>query len=260
MENALLHYREKLEHPAFEALERLVGYVSTHYAMEEMYNGKGELKFRRGGKTLLTINIRDNCLEVLVVFGKEECDCFEKQREMFSAALQSWYDESRTYHDGKWLFINVTDDGTVPDILRLVAIKKKPDEKAITMCGYRCDLCKAYARNYRKEDRRAELAQAWMKYYGLIYKPEDIHCDGCRCMKKGAKRVDDACPVRACVLSRNINSCADCIDYPCEVFDKRTGLCYEKARKEKNDTFCDMEYEQFLLAYDNKTRLNRLKK
>lgn len=185
---------------------------------------------------------------------------YEKQREVFSAVLQRRYDESRTYHDGKWLFIPVADDNLVLEILRLVAIKKKPDDKAITMCGYRCDLCKAYVKNFRKEDRRAELAGIWEKYYGLQYKPEDIYCDGCRCMNKDAKRVDNHCPVRECVLSRNINSCADCGEYPCDRFSKRMGLSCENARKEQGEAFCDAEYEEFLLAYDNRTRLDRLKK
>ncbi len=260
MENALLTFREKMSKPAYEALEKLIGYVSTHYAMDELYNGKGECKFRRGGKTLLTINMRENGPEALVVFGKEEQECFEKQREMFSNAMQRRYDESRAYHDGKWLFIPIADDSLIPDILRLVAIKKKPDEKAIAMCGYRCDLCKAYVKNFRKDDRRVELAFIWEKYYGLQFKPEDIYCDGCRCMNKDARRVDNNCPVRECVLSRNILSCADCGEYPCELFGKRTGLSYEKACMEQGGAFSNAEYEEFLLAYDNRTRLDRLKK
>ncbi len=258
MENALLKFRDKWTVSVLEAVEKLIGHISTRYAMEEQCDAKGECRFRRGGKTLLTISMRESGPVVLLVFGKEERDSFEMQRDQFSKAIQSRYDESRTYHDGKWVFIPLEDSSLVQDIIHLTAIKRKPDEKAITMCGYRCDLCKAYVKNVQKHDQRAELARVWEKYYGLHYAPEEILCDGCRCMKNDARRVDNHCPVRACVMSRQLVSCADCADYPCAIFDQRTGLSYQKAQEAQGAAFDGAEYEEFLLAYDNRTRLIRL--
>lgn len=35
----------------------------------------------------------------------------------------------------------------------------------ITMCGYRCDLCKAFAPNIKNNDEREMLSNIWNKYY-----------------------------------------------------------------------------------------------
>jgi hypothetical protein len=146
----------------------------------------------------------------------------------------------------------------IKEITELIKIKKKPNEKIITMCGYRCDLCKAFAGNIKKNDQRQQLSEMWKKYYNLEIAAEDIYCDGCRCIKKGAKRIDGGCPVRECVINNAINSCADCNKYPCSLFEQHEGLCFEKAQMMKGDSFCEKEYYEFILAYDNKSRLEGL--
>jgi hypothetical protein len=134
------------------------------------------------------------------------------------------------------------------------------DTETITMCGYRCDLCKAYAGNIQSLDERQALSDIWRKYYDLDIRPEDMWCDGCRCMREDARRIDMACPVRACVLKKQINSCRDCGQYPCEVFRQREGLSIENARVKLGERFCEKEYETYLLAFDNRTRLDRIGK
>lgn len=134
------------------------------------------------------------------------------------------------------------------------------DTEAITMCGYRCDLYKAYAGNIQKQDERQMLSDMWKKYYDLDIRPEDMWCDGCRCTLEDARRIDRTCPVRVCVLAKQINSCADCGQYPCEVFMQREGLSIEKAHAKLGERFCEREYETYLFAFDNRTRLDRIRK
>lgn len=133
-------------------------------------------------------------------------------------------------------------------------------EKILTMCGYRCDLCKAYAPNSKKKDERNLLSQVWKKYYDLDIKKEDIYCDGCRCDHYHVKRIDQNCPVRACVISRNIESCGKCNDFPCDTFHKRKGLSAKEAKEKLNQDFNQEEYDNYLLAYDNLTRLKAYRK
>ncbi len=45
----------------------LVAYVRTHYIMDELWNDKDEFKFRRSGKTLVTLYIRDGYFTVLLI-------------------------------------------------------------------------------------------------------------------------------------------------------------------------------------------------
>lgn len=125
----------------------------------------------------------------------------------------------------------------------------------MTMCGYRCDLCKAFATNVRNKDEREMLSNIWKKYYDLDIPVEQIYCDGCRCIKENAKRIDMGCPVRTCVIEKQVDNCGECIDFPCSTFNERKGLSLQEAKEKMGSNFCADEYNSFLLTYDNMTRL-----
>ena len=127
----------------------------------------------------------------------------------------------------------------------------------LTMCGYRCDLCKAFSQNIEKKDEREELSVAWKKYYGLDIPAASIYCDGCRCSKPDAKRLDTECPVRNCVIKKGILHCGQCDEYPCETFNQRKGLTFDEAKQEHGEKFDSGVYNDFLLAYDNQSTLNQ---
>jgi hypothetical protein len=115
----------------------------------------------------------------------------------------------------------------------------------LAMCGCRCDLCKAYAPNVKKNDQRETLAKMWNKYYGLDPSMMDS-CGGCR-----NNPSDEDCPVRKCVIEKKLNHCGDCMDFPCDVFYQRCGSFSEDKKKD----FDTDEYNEYILAYDNETRL-----
>lgn len=50
--------------------------IRNDYEMDELWDGN-ELKFRRGGKTLVTLYIKEGFFTVLVIFGKVEREKFE---------------------------------------------------------------------------------------------------------------------------------------------------------------------------------------
>ncbi len=132
--------------------------------------------------------------------------------------------------------------------------------EVLTMCGYRCDLCKAFTPNIKNKDEREFLSHMWMKYYGLDIPADRIYCDGCRCFSEDAKRIDMGCPVRKCVLEKGIEHCGDCSSYPCTTFEERRGLSLNEAKEKLGDKFCEDEFYSCLLAYDNMTRLNEYTK
>jgi len=195
-----------------------------------------------------------------MIFGKKERALFERASSDFSDYINTCYNNTKTFHDGKWMMIDIHDDTHVSDIINLIKIKKKPNPKSVAMCGYKCDLCKAYAKNIEKNDERIKLSAVWAKYNNLDISPEDIYCDGCRSKKKNAKLIDDHCPLRKCVALKNLNSCIDCLEYPCENFNRRRGLCEAEAKEKLKTSFCKDEFNDFLLAYDNKTRIDKYKK
>ncbi len=244
----------------YKMYERVNNFIMDGYNVNQMWDKGGKygdicLRYSRSGKTLCTLYFRREQLGIWIILGKEERGKFEEKRNQFSHGLQEIYDMTEVYHDGKWLMFDVEDDYLYNEITSLLMVKKAPNRK-FTMCGYCCDMCKAYAANIKKSDERQSLSEYWNKYYNLDISPENISCDGCRCMKADARRIDNACPVRDCVLHKKLNDCSECAKYPCDIFLSRKGLSYEEAYEiEKLDL---SSYYDFLGAFDNKSRLDRI--
>ena len=116
--------KETFQIPTPETLEALTGkelydlWTSLHqlieqkYNMEQMWNHGGkkwtyEYKYRRGGKTLCALYAKEQTIGFMVILGKDERTKFESMREMFSNAAQKIYDETTTFHDGKWLMFEL---------------------------------------------------------------------------------------------------------------------------------------------------------
>ena len=130
--------------PTPETLEALTGkeiydlwtslrqLIEQKYNMEQMWNHGGkkwtyEYKYRRGGKTLCALYAKEQTIGFMVILGKDERTKFESMREMFSNAAQKIYDETTTFHDGKWLMFELKDTSLFNDIERLLSIKRKPN-------------------------------------------------------------------------------------------------------------------------------------
>ena len=138
--------KETFQIPTPETLEALTGkelydlWTSLHqlieqkYNMEQMWNHGGkkwtyEYKYRRGGKTLCALYAKEQTIGFMVILGKDERTKFESMREMFSNAAQKIYDETTTFHDGKWLMFELKDTSLFNDIERLLSIKRKPNRR-----------------------------------------------------------------------------------------------------------------------------------
>ena len=136
--------KETFQIPTPETLEALTGkelydlWTSLHqlieqkYNMEQLWNHGGkkwiyEYKYRRGGKTLCALYAKEQTIGFMVILGKDERTKFESMREMFSNAAQKIYDETTTFHDGKWLMFELKDTSLFNDIERLLSIKRKPN-------------------------------------------------------------------------------------------------------------------------------------
>lgn len=130
--------------PTPETLEALTGkelydlwtslrqLIEQKYNMEQMWNHGGkkwtyEYKYRRGGKILCALYAKEQTIGFMVILGKDERTKFESMREMFSNAAQKIYDETTTFHDGKWLMFELKDTSLFNDIERLLSIKRKPN-------------------------------------------------------------------------------------------------------------------------------------
>lgn len=112
----------------------LCALIDKNYDMECLWDKGGkawkyEYKYRRGGKTLCALYARENCVGFMVILGKDERLKFEKDRENYGEEVQRIYDETKNYHDGKWMMFEPTDTSLFNDFIRLLGIKRKPNRK-----------------------------------------------------------------------------------------------------------------------------------
>ncbi len=118
----------------YEIWNKLCTVIDENYDMDCLWNTGGkawtyEYKYRRGGKTLCALYARENCVGFMIILGKDERLKFEKDKENYSKEVQKIYDETQTYHDGKWMMFEPTDTSLFSDFIRLLRIKRKPNRK-----------------------------------------------------------------------------------------------------------------------------------
>ena len=117
----------------FEVWTMLCDLIESKYDLECFWNSGGkkwmyEYKYRRGGKSLCALYAKENVFGFMVIFGKEERAKFEASREDYTLEVQKIYDESTTYHDGKWMMFELTDASLFSDMEKLLLIKRKPNK------------------------------------------------------------------------------------------------------------------------------------
>lgn len=125
---------EMLGTEKYNIWENLCNLIESLYEMDilgkntKWNNWKYEHKYRRGGKTLCTLYVKDNYFNIQIVFGKDERAKFENEQDTYSDEIQSIYNNSTTYHDGKWMSFEPTNQ-LLEDIRKLLYIKRKPNRK-----------------------------------------------------------------------------------------------------------------------------------
>lgn len=118
----------------YDVWQKLCTAIDKQYDMDRIWNNGGkawtyEYKYRRGGKTLCALYARENCVGFMVILGKDERAKFESGRSEYSESVQNVYDDSKTYHDGKWLMFEPVDTSLFGDFMQLLAVKRRPNRK-----------------------------------------------------------------------------------------------------------------------------------
>lgn len=108
--------------------------IDERYDVNHAWNKGGkawkyEYKFHRGGKTLCALYAKEHCVGFMIILGKDEQSKFEADRDNYSKEVQKIFDETKTYHDGKWLMFEPTDTTLFDDFVKLLRIKRRPNRK-----------------------------------------------------------------------------------------------------------------------------------
>lgn len=67
-------------------------------------------------------------LYVDYIYVKAEREKFEQDRANFSDSIVQAYDAATTYHDGKWLMIELQDERLFTHLKKLLYLKRKPNK------------------------------------------------------------------------------------------------------------------------------------
>ncbi len=87
----------------------------------------------------------------------------------------------------------------------------------IAFCGLDCAVCGAYLATQADDDAlRAKTAGEWSARYNVDIPPEEINCDGCRSEGRKFFYCATMCELRKCGISKGVDTCAACDEYPCE--------------------------------------------
>jgi len=133
-----------------------------------------------------------------------------------------------------------------------------PTKEIISRCGYRCDLCLAYEPNIEADPENSNrLSDGWHHYFGFRIPPERIVCDGC--LAEDPQLIDNNCPVRPCVIEKNIPNCAQCGAYVCEKLKERL-IVFEDIRKKQEEPIPEVDRRLFIYPYENGDRLETLRR
>lgn len=124
------------------------------------------------------------------------------------------------------------------------------------MCGYRCDMCPAYAPNIGSEEDAKSVCEGFKECYGFTLKPEEVACVGCR---NEGRHADADCPVRPCVMARGLDSCAQCAEFDsCNKL--KTRVDFLDPLREKLSRLPPDVYKKFVVPYLAKPRMLALRK
>lgn len=102
------------------------------FVPEWLFGGKKHgwsLRYKKS-KSFCTFIPEKGRFALQIVFGAAERDKVEAVRDTLSRGTQKQYDEATTYHDGKWLLLTVDSDKVVDDVMRLLAVKRRPKKSA----------------------------------------------------------------------------------------------------------------------------------
>jgi hypothetical protein len=97
------------------------------FSPEWLFGGKKNgwyLRYKKS-KSFCQFIPRQKKFIILIVFGAKERDQVEKVTGDLNPKTKAEYDKAKTYHDGKWLFLNVGNKDIVKDAQKLLSMKRK---------------------------------------------------------------------------------------------------------------------------------------
>lgn len=94
-------------------------------------------------------------------------------------------------------------------------------KELIAYCGLDCEKCDARIATMNNDNElRIKTAKKWSELNGVEITPEMINCVGCRVDGVKTPFCNSMCPIRKCVVDKNIEHCGKCAE-----LDKCKDIC-----------------------------------
>jgi hypothetical protein len=116
--------------PAKGAWIKLRQFLKENYDIvpEMIFDKKNgwDVRYRKGGKTLVTLTPEKGAVRILIVLGREESEKALSLRNELSPKMYKLIENTKQLHDGRWLWIRLSQTKDAEDIEKLLPIKRKP--------------------------------------------------------------------------------------------------------------------------------------
>jgi hypothetical protein len=119
--------------PAKGAWIKLRAFLSKNYDIDPEFifdKKRGwDIRYHKGGKTLITLTPERGAVRVLIVLGRVESEKALSMGSGLSAKMLSLIENTKQLHDGRWLWIRLFRIEDIHDVEKLTLIKRKPKKK-----------------------------------------------------------------------------------------------------------------------------------
>ena len=88
-----------------------------------------------------------------------------------------------------------------------------------------------------------------------MYTAENVRCDGCAA---DGRLADNECPIRPCAIAREVENCAFCDDYPCEML--KDFACSRELLLKRRPNISEEDYRLCLRQFESIPELIMLRK
>ena len=85
-----------------------------------------DVRYRKSGRTLVTLTPEKGAVRILIVLGREESQKALSMQNELSPKMYKLIKDAKQLHDGRWLWIRLFQTEDADDIEKLLPIKRKP--------------------------------------------------------------------------------------------------------------------------------------
>ena len=120
------------------------------------------------------------------------------------------------------------------------------EEWNISICGLNCSKCDINLAYHGDQTILKEILDYFKEERNEILNPESIACNGCRSSNDVHWSSD--CKMRTCALSRNLDYCFECPDFPCSIIKEFSldGVAHHKRTVENSKKMKEIGLKNWL--------------